>query len=67
MIAMTTPVKLNLGKLIERAEPPDEIRELIELGYASKKKAANKAAGIVDTWLGRQPFDLDVIRRHLPE
>jgi hypothetical protein len=54
--------------LLERAEPPlDEIRELIELGYASKRKAAREAAAVIDTWLGRQPFDLEILRWHLPQ
>jgi hypothetical protein len=32
------------------AEPREELRTLIELGYASKDPAIREAAGIVDTW-----------------
>jgi hypothetical protein len=43
--------------------PRDELRHLIELGYASRRKVDWEVAGVIDTWLCKQPFALDVLRK----
>jgi hypothetical protein len=51
--------------LLDRCKVPHEtLRTLRELGYASKNEANHEAAAEVDTWMAKQPFALDMLRRH---
>jgi hypothetical protein len=42
--------------------PREELRELIELGYASKSRTVREAAGVIDTWAHKVTFYHDYLR-----
>jgi hypothetical protein len=51
------------NELLDRSlAPGEELRHLIELGYASRRKADREIAGVVDTWLSKQPFVISALR-----
>jgi hypothetical protein len=49
------------------ATPTDDLRALIELGYASKSRAVREAAGRIDTWLSKHSFDLHMMKQFGPD
>jgi hypothetical protein len=42
--------------------PRDDLRTLLELGYASESAAVREAAGRVDTWVSKLSFYLHEVR-----
>lgn len=65
---MTKNQLITKNELLDQSlAPREELRHLVELGYASRRSADREIAGVVDTWLHKQSFAIAALRDVIKE